>query len=128
MPRLWLIDDTPAMHRVADATGAMVDGWDFDGHLNGADAVAAFEHLGDGIPPDVILMDFYLGDDRGDHVTARLRQRETAHHRPVIVGYSSVRSGSAAILAAGGDLILPKHENSDGINPSLLAYLRGWPR
>ena len=68
-------------------------------------------------------MDFFLVGERGDHVTKELRQAEV-RSRPVIVGYSSVASGSAAIVAAGGDLAVRKHADERGINPSLANWLR----
>ncbi len=129
--RLWLIDDTPHLHVVARATVALVPGWEFTGFLSGAAALAAYSAAETARPPlvilpQVILMDFFLGDDRGDLLTARLRAREAPGHRPVIVGYSSMRSGSEAIVAAGGDVIVVKQQNDRGINPSLMAYLKRW--
>lgn len=126
MPLLWLIDDTPSLHVVAEATVQLVPGWSFFGHYTGFEAIAEYKSLSAEVRPQVILMDFYLGLDRGDLVTAQLRTLSSASHRPVIIGYSSVRSGSAAIVAAGGDLIVPKRSNAAGINPDLLIYLRRW--
>lgn len=123
--RLWLIDDTPDQHLVAARTASLVAGVDFSGFPSASDGVAAYiqaEQAGE--PPDVILMDYFLGDDRGDRVTAQLRQLEAAKHSPVIIGYSSVASGSQRIVAAGGNLILRKHATSEGINPTLLRWLR----
>lgn len=126
MPLLWLIDDTPSLHVVAEATVRLVAGWEFFGHFTGYEAIEEYQHLPTEARPHVILMDYYIGADRGDSVTAQLRAVITANHRPVIVGYSSVRSGSAAIVAAGGDLIVPKRSNAAGINPDLLNYLHRW--
>ncbi len=125
MPRrIWLIDDTPVLHAVAAATIDHAGGWEFTGYLSGAEAIG---DLDAGAPwPEVILMDYYIGPERGDRVTRALRRREPATIRPVIIGYSSVRSASQAIVAAGADLIVPKHQDAEGINPSLLAYLRCW--
>jgi hypothetical protein len=41
----------------------------------------------------------------------------------VIVGYSSVSSGSERIVEAGGDLILPKICDPSGTNPQLRRFL-----
>ena len=123
---LWLIDDTEGNHRIAGATAALVAGVRFRGFLTAAEGIAAFAHAAR-LPadlPDAVLMDYFLGDTRGDQVTRRLRELEPASVRPVIIGHSSVASGSAAILAAGADLVLRKHADEDGINPSLLAWLR----
>lgn len=127
MPLLWLVDDTPSLHVIAEATVQLVDGWNFLGHFTGFEAIAAYESLPPEALPQVILMDYYLGEDRGDTVTAQLRACGLPTHRPVIIGYSSVRFGSSAIVAAGGDLIVPKRSNAAGINPDLLDYLRRWP-
>ena len=122
--RLWLIDDTPQLHTVAEATAVLAGGWEFTGYLRGNDAIEAVRG---GLPmPEVILMDYFIGDMHGDEVTGALRGLESGDHRPVIVGYSSMRVASEAIVAAGGDLIIVKHHDRAGINPSLLAYLKRW--
>jgi CheY-like chemotaxis protein len=123
---LWLIDDTPQHHATAEATAGLVPGVRFSGFLSGADGIEAFRDAGADADrlPDAVLMDFFLGDERGDHVTARLRELEPAAKRPLIIGYSSVPSGSAAIVAAGADLVLLKQRNEAGINPALLDWLR----
>jgi len=126
MPLLWLIDDTPSLHAVVEATVRLVPGWSYCGHFTGDEAIEEYKCLPGEARPQVILMDYYIGIDRGDMVTAELRTQASAAHRPVIIGYSSVRSGSSAIVAAGGDLIVPKRSNAAGINPDLLNYLRRW--
>ena len=126
MPLLWLIDDTPSLHLVAEATVALVEGWTFAGYLSGNEALTDLASMPMAARPQVILMDFFIGSERGDVVTSRVRAIDSPGHRPVIVGYSSVRSASAVIVAAGGDLILPKRATKAGINPDLLMYLRRW--
>jgi CheY-like chemotaxis protein len=122
--RLWLIDDTPSLHVIAEATAQHIGGWEFSGWLTGSEALAA---LAEGAAwPDVVLMDFYIGSERGDRVTRALRRQEPATHRPVIVGYSSVRAASQVIVEAGGDVIVAKVVDDAGINPALLAYLGRW--
>ncbi len=125
MPRrLWLIDDTPSLHAIAEATAQLAGGWEFSGWLTGSEALDA---LAEGEAwPDVILMDYYIGAERGDRVTQALRRQEPADHRPVIVGYSSVHAASQAIVEAGADLIVAKVVDDSGINPALLAYLKRW--
>ena len=122
MRLLWLIDDTPMLHGVAEATVELAKGWSYAGWLSGEEACSALR-LGVAWP-DVVLMDYYIGDERGDRITRQLRALEPARHRPVIIGYSSVHSASQAIVDAGADLILPKHQDASGINPTLLAWLR----
>lgn len=122
--QVWLIDDTHHHHQVVAATVALVPAVQFRGFLEGASAVSAFaEAVRQGNQPEAVLMDFFLGDDRGDVVTRRLRQCEKTQ-RSVIIGYSSASSGSEAIIAAGGDLSLPKRSNDAGINPHLLRWLQ----
>lgn len=124
---LWLIDDTQHHHQVAAATAAQVPSVVFQSFVDGGSGEWAFtEAVRAGAQPDVVLMDFFLGDDRGDQVTRRLRRLER-ERRSVIIGYSSVQTGSQAIVNAGGDLILPKRGNASGINPQLLAWLQRWP-
>ncbi len=122
---LWLIDDSPEHHRVAAATATLA-GVDFTGYASGREGIAAFARAArqrKGVP-DAVLMDYYLGDDRGDAVTRRLRELEPAQYRPVIIGYSSVAEASRRIVESGGDLVLRKHATAEGINPSLLEWLR----
>jgi len=122
--QVWLIDDTHHHHQVVAATVALVPAVQFRGFLEGGSGISAFaEAVRQGTQPEAVLMDFFLGDDRGDAVTRRLRQCENAQHS-VIIGYSSASSGSEAIIAAGGDLSLPKRSNDGGINPHLLRWLQ----
>jgi CheY-like chemotaxis protein len=123
---LWLIDDSDGNHRVAAATVAALPWVHFEGFYTGAEAVEAFtaRQAEGGQVPDAVLMDYYLGGERGDQVTRDLRAAERTA-RPLIIGYSSVMSASAAIVSAGADLVLRKHADQRGINPSLSRWLRG---
>lgn len=123
---LWLIDDGEANHQAAIATVARFPWVRLERFYTGVEAIAAFAAIeaGGGRAPDAVLMDFFLAGERGDQVTAALRQAEV-RSRPLIVGYSSVASGSAAILAAGGDVVVRKHVDDRGLNPSLAVWLRG---
>lgn len=132
MPRrarlvIWLVDDTDAHHAVARRTVEGVPGAAFAGFMTGADAVAAFAALASsgGRLPDIVLMDYYLGAERGENVTRELRRLEPAGMGALIVGYSSIAEGSERIVAAGGDLVLRKHSDGAGINPSLARWLAG---
>jgi len=122
---LWLIDDGEGNHQAAMATVAQLPWVRLERFYSGAEAVAAFTDIEaqGGRPPDAVLMDFFLTGERGDQVTADLRQAEV-RSRPLIIGYSSVASGSAAIIAAGGDVVVRKHVDDRGINPSLAVWLR----
>ena len=126
---LWLIDDGESNHQAAIATVAVLPWVRLEHFYTGIDAIMAFSDIeaAGGRAPDAVLMDFFLDGERGDQITADLRQAEV-RSRPVIIGYSSVASGSAAILAAGGDVVVRKHANDLGVNPSLATWLRGLRR
>lgn len=126
---LWLIDDGESNHQAAIATVALLPWVRLERFYTGSEAVEAFTAIEaqGGRAPDAVLMDFFLVGERGDHITAELRQAEV-RSRPVIVGYSSVASGSAAIIAAGGDLVVRKHADDRGVNPSLANWLRAQER
>jgi CheY-like chemotaxis protein len=122
---VWIVDDAPQNHRAAAATIARLPPFALEGFLDGDEAVAEFTARAGRGPADlprVILMDYYLGSTRGDDVTAALRAVHTPL-TPIIVGYSSVASGSRAIVAAGGDLAVRKRIADDGTNPDLRVYL-----
>jgi CheY-like chemotaxis protein len=125
--RVWLVDDSSDPHQVADLTVADLPGFELSHFYSGSEAIAAFARIAGESPellPAVILMDFFLGDERGDAVTTALRCLEPPQVRPTIVGYSSVRSGSERIIASGGDLVVRKHRGDDGVNPSLRRFLQ----
>lgn len=126
---LWLIDDGESNHQAAIATVAALPWVRLEHFYTGAEAIAAFSVIeaAKGRAPDAVLMDYFLEGERGDQLTADLRQAEV-RSRLVIVGYSSVASGSAAIIAAGGDLVVRKHVDRRGVNPSLATWLRGLRR
>lgn len=121
----WLVDDTSDHHHVADATVASLTGVEIEHFYTGVEAVETYrlrvqasERL-----PDVVFMDFFLAGERGDQVTRQLRAVTSPRHRPIVVGYSSVPSGSHAIIEAGGDVAVRKVA-SGMVNPFLGEYLR----
>lgn len=123
---LWLIDDAESNHQAAITTTEQFPWVRLERFYTGFEAVEAFtgiEAVG-GRAPDAVLMDFFLNGERGDQITGDLRRAEV-RSRPLIVGYSSVASGSAAIVAAGGDVVVRKHVDGRGVNPSLAVWLRG---
>ncbi|TVR13479.1 MAG: hypothetical protein EA401_06715 [Planctomycetota bacterium] len=67
-------------------------------------------------------MDFYIGNERGDLVTATITEKIDANL--IILGYSTASYGSQAIVAQGGYDMVRKHNNARGINPSLLEWLK----
>ena len=122
---IWLVDDSHDHHVVADNTVGRLSGWVLAHFYDGASAVAAYAEVqaDPALPaPMVVLMDYFIGDERGDQVTRALRALEQ-RSRAVIIGYSCVASGSARIVEAGGDLVVRKHCDQSGTNPSLRRYL-----
>ncbi len=122
---VWLIDDSEANHVTAVTTVASMPWVTLEQFYSGKEAVAVFAKIEQqqGYAPDVVLMDYYLNGERGDHVTRALRATER-RSRPVIVGYSSVTSASQIIVQAGADVVVRKHTDAHGINPSLATWLR----
>jgi len=123
MPLLWHIDDGLHLLAVTKATVLQVPGWDFEGFTTGQEAIRAYTRRPLHERPEVILMDYFIGHERGDAVTRILRQLDPRPGRSRIIGHSSMRQASEAIVRAGGDGILTKHHLDTGINPSLLAWL-----
>ena len=116
---VWMIDDDPGNLEVAGRT-VRAGGHRFEGFSSGHAALMALRH---GTPaPQVVLMDFYLVGERGDQVTREWRAQE-GPQRTVIVGHSSMASGSAAIVASGGDVVVRKHADERGFNPTLATWL-----
>jgi CheY-like chemotaxis protein len=127
---LWLIDDTADHHATARATLAAFPRWTFTGYLDAHEATRDFTVLARTDPanlPAIILMDFFLGGTQGNLVTAELRALQPPGHPITIVGYSSVAAASQNIVAHGGDVVVRKHRDSAGINPSLARFLETYP-
>ena len=141
---LWLVDDTAEHHDTARATINALPGWELVGYLDAAEAIrdfAAIVKAGGETPtksaakrsthaqtlPEVVLMDFFLGDTHGNVVTTELRALQPVGAPLTIIGYSSVASASAAIVAAGGDVVVRKHRDERGMNPSLERFLETYP-
>jgi CheY-like chemotaxis protein len=127
---IWLVDDTPQWHTVTGRTVARVSGWQLESFHTGSAAMLAFARMAEHAPatlPTVVLMDFYLGQMRGDAVTEALRELEPPGQHCTIVGHSSMAHGSELIQHAGGDCRIRKHVDERGINPSLLAWLQTFP-
>lgn len=121
--RIWLIDDTPVWHQVTRDTLRHWSAHQFQSFHRGSSALHALEHLTADDLPHIILMDFYIGDERGDEVTKWIRQLHP--QAPIrIIGYSTAHSGSLAIIQAGGNDCIRKHHDQRGLNPSLLSWLK----
>ena len=125
MALLWHIDDGHHLLAVSEATVLQTASWRFEGFTTGTAALGDYAQRAPAERPDVILMDYFIGEERGDAVTRALRRLDPHPARSRIIGHSSVRRASEAIVRAGGDGIIPKHRDAAGINPSLLAWLIG---
>lgn len=76
-------------------------------------AEMAARAAGAGAVPEIILMDYFLDSMTGAEVTVQMRSLLHDGARPVIIGHSSVTACSRAIVAAGGDFVLPKPRGRD---------------
>lgn len=125
--RLWLVDDSPIWHSVTASTVEKIGHpIEFSSFHSANAAISAFGQLAEHDPgqlPHVILMDFYIGHDHGNEVTATIRELEPDDHHCTIVGHSSMTHGSELICADGGDCIVRKHRNGANLNLSLQAWL-----
>lgn len=144
---LWQLDDAQHWHSVSAATlehanvqdeNQEATHWNFRGFIYSHDLFYGLDeclssHSDSGSHceqwPQIILMDYYLIDERGDHVTTALRQYLSLHTDAphiTIIGHSSVRSCSQHICNAGADSALIKREGPNGINTHLLKYLASY--
>ena len=131
---IWLIDDMDHWQAVTQETLRVGNrAWRFAGFLNAQAGLMAYDHAlrsGGAALPQVLLLDFYIGRDRGDAVALRAwRDPEKDHQAPrsTVVKYSSVLSGSRTICQNGGDVVVRKHNNDAGWNPSLWQWLLEHP-
>lgn len=130
MRYIWHLDDTEHWHQVSATTVASVNDWQLCSFYRSRDLYYAFDEAFDDkqLIPQIILMDYYLDGERGDQITAEIRQYyDPPQQHITIIGYSSVRSCSEHICNKGGDHILPKVETGNGINKHLADYLLNYP-
>jgi CheY-like chemotaxis protein len=122
---VWVVDDVEANHDLVRRSlpHGHEDACDLTGYLTAREALDALallladrsEHL-----PDVIFMDFFLGDGQGDDVTRAVREAFAAAKLagPFIVGHSSASGGSREIVKAGGDVAITK-DKASGVSPGV---------
>jgi CheY-like chemotaxis protein len=112
---IWVLDDIEANHDFVRRS--LPEGYEsvcvFKTFVTAEDALRDLEKALDAIPeelPDVLFMDFFLGDDHGDEVTERIRAAFSAKRLtgPFIVGHSSSTPASLEILKKGGDIAIEK--------------------
>ncbi len=126
---IWVIDDLDENHALVERS--LPEGWEeratFHGWLRAENALAAADAaLGmkdDVALPDLVFMDFFITSMHGDEATRDLlalyAKHERAAVRPFIVGHSSLPAASAAIVRAGGDVVIQKPRTSGRSKPIL---------
>lgn len=118
---IWVIDDAPANHRLVERSLPPNDGsYELITYLCGQEALTELEvYLSDfeGAPhlPDVIFMDYYLGESNGGQITVTLRKLfdEYKLQGPYIIGHSSMYSCSEVIKTLGGDIAITKNPRKE---------------
>ena len=116
---LWVVDDVEANHALVRRS--LPQGFeavcDLVGHGSASDALLDIEVGLDADPerlPDVIFMDFFLGDSYGNEVTKKIRE-EFAKKKlqgPFIVDHSSAPPASLEIVKCGGDVAIEKDRHA----------------
>ena len=118
---IWVIDDSPSNHRLVERSLPPNDGsYVLVTYLSGEDAILELEaYLSEyeGAPhfPDIIFMDYYLGETNGGQVTVTIRKlfEEYNFQGPYIVGHSSMYSCSEVIKTLGGDIAITKNPRKE---------------
>lgn len=117
---VWVVDDLDANHALVrrslppgfEAVCELVAIFSAEEALLHIDV--ALSALEEELLPDVIFMDFFLGDSYGNEVTKAIR-RIFATKRlqgPYIVGHSSSPPASLEIVRAGGDVAIEKDRHA----------------
>ena len=122
--RVWLIDDMEHWHDVTKKTLDLLNDAVFQGFYAGSSALLALQYCSHDQLPDVIFMDYFINDERGDLVTRQIRE-SFPDLNCMIIGYSTAAAGSRAIVHAGADDIVAKHDDKSGMNPSLRIWVEG---
>lgn len=115
VPVIWVIDDGPSNHRLVERS-LPGEGYELVGYLDGDEALvelAAYldSDNGEAWLPDIVFMDFFLGERNGGEITVEVRRLFAAAGRrgPWIIGHSSVMHCSRAIVELGGDVVMAKN-------------------
>jgi CheY-like chemotaxis protein len=135
---VWVVDDLPANHALVRRS--LPEGFESVCELVAfASAAEAFLQIEVGLDgdstrlPDVIFMDFFIGDAYGNELTRKIRAAFGARRLmgPYIVGHSSSPPASLEIVRAGADVAIEKDRHapvSPGVRRILpdLAALRDY--
>ena len=111
---LWIVDDRPDIHDMVRASfsAEVLERLKIRSFLNGQSCIDEIRTLAtNGVLPDFILLDFFLGDMIGTEVLNQilpLLENLDDAQRPVIIAHSSERRASEAMVKKGADFLLPK--------------------
>jgi len=122
---VWVVDDVAAIHALVERSlpAGFEAVCDLVSHVCAGDALLDLEVGLDGDPdrlPDVIFMDFFIGDAYGNEVTKRVRElfAKKGLRGPYIVGHSSSPPASLEIVRSGGDVAIEK-DRSVPVSPGV---------
>ena len=129
-PIFWIVDDVASCHElVRRSLAGVLSSCELHHYFEASEALVELraclsDPSGYGWLPDLIFMDFYIGEARGDEMTRRVRAlfRAAALRGPWIVGHSSVTRCSERIVEAGGDSVARKNPRLD-VSPDIRAML-----
>lgn len=135
MPRhtvIWVVDDATENHELV--ASSLPVGWQDHARLRGFQSgEAAIAEIARMLVkditaelPDLVFMDFFMHQLHGAETTEQLLHLYHLHgrerERPMIIGHSSMASASQSIVAAGGDMVIPKRSRA-GISPGIARFI-----
>jgi CheY-like chemotaxis protein len=118
---VWVIDDSPGNFCLVQRSLPANDGrYELVHYMYGEEALVELEAYLDvdgGLDhvPDVIFMDYFLGEMNGGQVTISVRRifERSQLQGPYIIGHSSLFSCSMLIKTLGGDIAITKNPRKD---------------
>jgi DNA-binding LytR/AlgR family response regulator len=105
--KLWFVDDKPANH--ATWLGSFPDDIQRSCELRSFLSLdELFAVLAGGVLPDILFLDFFVGERLGTEV---IRWFDDRALRPVLIAHSSMEQANAGMVTAGADFSLEKIKN-----------------
>jgi CheY-like chemotaxis protein len=105
--KLWFVDDKQENHETWSNS--------FPGRLKGSCELQSFFSVSDlidefaiGNLPDILFLDFFIGDGLGIDIIRWFEGRET---RPVLIAHSSMEEANLGMVREGADFYLEKLKN-----------------
>jgi two-component system alkaline phosphatase synthesis response regulator PhoP len=115
--RILVIDDDPdialVLVSVVEEEGYQVDAIDGGDYL---------ERIGEGEPPDLILLDMLLSGQDGRQIARRLKRQDATRHIPIVM-LSAHPNAEREALDAGADGFLAKPFDIDVLLATIATYL-----